>query len=201
MISHAALWLFTLALALLAVVARARSGAVTFMRPIVVMLSIGAIVVIVAAEERGSPVRLAGSLSLACAIVCAESDLATGLIFDGVTALGALMIALTTLVAGEAKASAIGAFVCAGSMLALYAITRGSGIGLGDVKLGAIIGAGCGGAIAIGAIGIAFVAGSIWVLPLLLRKRTRMGDRLAFAPLMALGTLASLGIHALGAYG
>jgi prepilin signal peptidase PulO-like enzyme (type II secretory pathway) len=201
MIAHAALWLFASTITVLAAVARARSAAVSYARPTVVTLLAGALAVIVIGDERGSPMSLGMAPAMACAIVCAAGDLATGLIFDSVTASAALMILLTALAVGSVPATAVGACVCAGSLLALYALTRGRGIGLGDVKLGAVIGAGCGGAGAIGAIGTAFVAGALWAVPLLVRKRVHPGDRVVFAPFLALGTIASLGMRLLSAHG
>ncbi len=201
MMPHAALWLFVSALIVLAVIARERSGAVAFAQPAVVILSIGALSVIVIGEERGSPATFGVALTLACAIVCTASDLATGLIYDGVTALAASVILFTASIGGNASASITGACLCGGSMFALYMITSGRGIGLGDVKLGAVIGAGCGGATAISAIGSAFVAGSIWAAALLLGKRARPGDRFPFAPFLTLGTLVSLGVNSLNTYG
>jgi len=201
MMPHAELWLFVSALSVLAVIARERSGAVAFARPLVAILSAGALSMIVIGEERGSPETFGVVLTLACAIVCAASDLATGLIFDGVTALTALVILATASIGGNAGASITGACVCGGSMFALYAITSGRGIGLGDVKLGAVIGAGCGGVAAISSIGVAFVAGSIWASALLLSNRARWGDRVPFAPFLTLGTLVSLGMNSLDRHG
>jgi prepilin signal peptidase PulO-like enzyme (type II secretory pathway) len=201
MIGHAALWLFAPTLVLLAAIARLRSAAFSVARPTVALLVIGALIVLVISDERGSPMSLGVALAMACAIVSAASDLATGLVFDSVTALAALMILLAALVAGSAIPAAIGAVVCAGSLSALYALTRGRGIGLGDVKLGAVIGAGCGGVIAIGALGSAFIVGALWAIPLLARKRVHPGDRVAFAPFLALGTIASLGMNVFGLHG
>jgi prepilin signal peptidase PulO-like enzyme (type II secretory pathway) len=201
MIAHAALWMFASAVTVLASIARARSAAVGFARPTVVTLVAGALAMIVIGDQRGAPMSLGAALAMACAIVCAASDLATGLIFDAVTAFAALMILLAALAAGSASATTVGAFVCAGSLFALYVLTRGRGIGFGDVKLGAVIGAGCGGVTAIGAIAAAFIAGALWAAPLLVRKRLRPGDRVVFAPFLALGTIVSLGMKLLGAHG
>jgi len=200
-IPYAALWLFALVLGVLAAVARARAATITFAQPIVVALCVAAVLMIVAGEERQTPVALGVAVALACLIVCTASDLGTGLIFDAVTTLGALAVVIAVCLAGNMRASIVGTFVCAGSLLGLYAVTRGRGIGLGDVKLGALIGAGCGGVAALEAIGAAFVAGAVWTVPLLLRKRARAGDRVAFAPFLALGTLVFLGLRSFNVHG
>jgi len=198
MIAHPSLWLFASALSVLAAVARARSAAIAFWQPPVIVLGVAALSLILAGEEGRAPVPLGVAVTLACLIVCTASDLGTGLIFDTVTALGASAVLVAASLAGNMGASAIGAFVCAGSLFGLYAVTHGRGIGLGDVKLGAVIGAGCGGAAAIDAIGAAFVAGAFWMIPLLLRRRARVRDRVAFAPFLALGTFVFLGLRSLG---
>jgi prepilin signal peptidase PulO-like enzyme (type II secretory pathway) len=201
MIPHATLCLFAPMVMLLVAIARSRNATISFARPSVALLVLGALSVLVIGDERGSPMSFGAVLAMACAIVCAATDLATGLIFDSVTALTAMMILLAALVAGSLTATTTGACVCAGSLCALYALTRGRGIGLGDVKLGAVIGAGCGGVAAFGAIGSAFVAGALWAVPLLVRKRVGAGDRIVFAPFLALGTIASLGVNVLGSHG
>lgn len=201
MIPHASLWVFASALGAFATIARAQSNVVTLFRPTVVLLTLGTLAIIVAGEERGTPVTLGIVFMLACAIVCAASDLATGLIFDRVTAVSALMILAMSFVGHTENASAAGVGVCGGSLLALHAATRRRGIGLGDVKLGAVIGAGCSGVPAVGAIGAAFVAGALWALPVLVLKRAKPGDRVAFAPFLAMGALAFLAFESLRSHG
>jgi prepilin signal peptidase PulO-like enzyme (type II secretory pathway) len=201
MIPHATLWFFASALGAFATIARAQRSVVALLHPCVVLLTLGALAIIVTGEERGSPVALGVALMLACAIVCAASDLSTGLVFDAVTALSALMILAISSITHTVSASAVGAVVCGGSLLALYVTTRRRGIGLGDVKLGAVIGAGCGGVPAVGAIGAAFVAGALWALPVLVSKRAKPRDRVPFAPFLAMGALAFLAFESLSIHG
>jgi prepilin signal peptidase PulO-like enzyme (type II secretory pathway) len=201
MMPHATLWLFAVALGTLAAIARVRNTAVTFCRPNVVILMLAALVMIVVGEVREAPVAIGVALVLACVIVCAATDLATGLIFDAVTAASILMILLFAFATKSLTMSILGACVCAGSLLALYVATRRRGIGLGDVKLGAVIGAGCGAELGIGAIGSAFVVGALWAAPLLLSGRALASDRVVFAPCLALGTLGFLAFASLHGHG
>jgi leader peptidase (prepilin peptidase) / N-methyltransferase len=177
-------------LPLLYVVARRRTSKISLKAPANIALAVIGGAVIASCALRGVSVSYGIALAFACLVVCTASDLATGLIFDGVTASAACGIGMWCLIAQNAHAVLAGAGICTAPLLALYAVTRGRGIGLGDVKLGGIIGAGIGGIEALGAIGIAFVAGAICCAPLLLMRRLRRGDRVAFAPFMAVGTMA-----------
>ncbi len=188
--SSTALALFGALLLLLAMAARARSDAVTLLRPAIVILTTGAVLAILLADRRGTPISVCAIAALACAVVSAASDLATGLVFDRVTVIAAIAIVFGSVAGRCPSVALIGAGACAGSMLTLYAATRGCGIGLGDVKLSGVIGAGLGGVASLGAIGTAFVAGALWAAPLLIFKRVRSGDRVAFAPFLAIGAIA-----------
>lgn len=117
----------------------------------------------------------------------AAFDAVCGYVFDAITlpclaamvVLAALSQCLMTFAGGAAAAG--------GSLALLYAITRGRGLGFGDVKLACCIG-GCAGAIGgLAALGIAFVLGGIWAAFLLVTKQRHRGDELRFAPYMAAG--------------
>lgn len=185
-----ALALYACALPVLYVVAWKRSAAISSRAPVSIALGAFGAGVIALCVLRGIPVSCGVALAFACLVICAASDLATGLIFDTVTASSACGIALWSLVTHGAEFALLGAGLCIAPLLLLYLVTRGCGIGLGDVKLGGIIGAGIGGVEALGAVGAAFVAGAMCFLPLLLMRRVRRGDRVAFAPFMAIGTIA-----------
>lgn len=178
------------ALVILYAIARRRSASVSVKTPAGLILAALAAAVIGLCALHGSCVSLGLALALACLVVSAASDLATGLIFDTVLATAACGIGLWSVVAQGALPAAVGAGICVAPLLTLYGITRRRGIGFGDVKLGAIIGAGVGGVESVGAIGAAFVAGAICCAPLLVARRLRRSDRVPFAPFMAVGTIA-----------
>jgi len=133
---------------------------------------------------------IGAALVLACALVCAATDIRTGLVLDVVTGPAFAGIIVWSLATHALLPALAGVAVCAGPLLVLHAVTRGAGIGLGDVKLAGVIGSGLGGAASAGAIGAAFVAGAIWAIGMLIARRARAGDRIAFAPFLALGAVA-----------
>jgi prepilin signal peptidase PulO-like enzyme (type II secretory pathway) len=185
-----ALALYAGMLSALYVVARRRNAAISLRTPVSMALCVLGACVIALCMLRGIPVSYGVALSFACVVVCSASDLATGLIFDAVTGAAACSIALWSLIVQGAQLALLGSCICIAPLLLLHVVTRGRGIGLGDVKLGGIIGAGVGGVEAVGAIGVAFIAGAVFCIPQLLMRRVRRDDRVAFAPFMALGTIA-----------
>lgn len=74
-------------------------------------------------------------------------------------------------------------------MIGLHLVTRGRGIGLGDVKAAAVIGASFGAAYGIAVLGAAFVLGTLVVLPAVALGRIARGDAVPFAPYLASATL------------
>ncbi|MDQ6943875.1 MAG: prepilin peptidase, partial [Candidatus Eremiobacteraeota bacterium] len=92
---------------------------------------------------------------------------------------------------GVAPLACGGAYAVGGSLLTLHVLTRGRGLGLGDVKLGTAIGAGFGPAAGLVALGAAFVLGGAFASWLLLTGRARRGDAIRFGPFLAAGTVAA----------
>jgi prepilin signal peptidase PulO-like enzyme (type II secretory pathway) len=74
----------------------------------------------------------------------------------------------------------------------LIFFTRGRGMGLGDVKLGFLIGFALGWPAAVTALFLAFLTGALVSTILILVRRKRFGDAVPFGPFLALGALASL---------
>lgn len=137
-----------------------------------------------------SAVTLAVLIAALC--VCSITDVETGYVLDVVTfpvLIGEL--AAAPLSAGL-EASVQGALACAAPIGALYCFTFGRGIGLGDLKLAACIGAGLGPLAGLTAIGAAFIVGGIHGVALLATRQVPRGCSLRFAPYMALGCAASL---------
>lgn len=117
----------------------------------------------------------------------AACDAVCGYVFDAITlscliAMLALSLALQT-VAGFT----LGAAATGGSLAILYAITRGRGLGLGDVKLACCIGGSIGAFLGVEALGIAFVIGGAYAAFLLATKRATRRAELRFAPYLAAG--------------
>ncbi len=183
-----AMVVYAVTLPALYTVARRRSVSVSINSPVALALGTAGAAVVALGSLHGTPVSLGTAIALACLVVCAHSDLATGLVFDVVTVSAAGAIFAWSLIQQRQEGALIGACVCIAPLLGLYSLTRGRGIGLGDVKLCGIIGAGLGGVWALGAIGAAFVAGALCCLPLLVARRMSRTDRVPFAPFLAIGT-------------
>lgn len=124
-------------------------------------------------------------------VAAAIVDWRTGYIPDRIS-IGATAVAFGCAIChGGMLAASVGG-ITAGSVLALLRyITRGEGLGLGDVKLGIAIGVGFGGAAGILAIGAAFVLGAGYAAWLLATDRARCGDAVRFGPFLAAGTLVA----------
>ncbi|HVA27564.1 MAG TPA: prepilin peptidase [Candidatus Baltobacteraceae bacterium] len=139
------------------------------------------------------PVR--ATIVLATCAVCAATDRQTGYIFDVVVGSAAAILATYAVVTSSVADAAAGCALCGGALSLPYCATRGRGIGMGDVKLAALIGAGFGvrgGPVAIGA---AFVMGAVVALAGLSCGRLKRGDVLRFAPYLAAGSIASLAFY------
>lgn len=134
--------------------------------------------------------------SAAGAIVAALIDARTGYIPNAVTRTTSFAALITASAAGSAVHACAGALSVGGSLAVLYLLTRGRGLGLGDVKLGTAIGSGLGTATGTAALGAAFVIGGAYATWLLATGRARRGDPIRFGPFLACGTV--IGIVVLG---
>lgn len=145
-----------------------------------------------AALGSGEPLRALPALTALCgAVVAATIDARTGLIPDPLSAAIALVVLGLACSEGTLPTALAGALAAGGTLLTLHLSTRGRGLGLGDVKLGAAIGAGFGPALGIVAIGTAFVTGALYASWLLVTRRARRGDALRFGPFLAIGAFAT----------
>ena len=123
-------------------------------------------------------------------LVAAVIDARTGLIPDMLTRTTALAALACAVANGAAPFACGGAYAVGGSLLVLHLLTRGRGLGLGDVKLGTAIGAGFGPSAGIVVVGAAFVLGGTYASWLLLTRRARRHDAIRFGPFLAAGTVA-----------
>ncbi len=124
------------------------------------------------------------------------TDLRLGLILDRITVPALLLVVACSLFEGAAVASLLGIAGCAGVVIALHAITRGRGIGLGDAKLAAVIGAGLGAYGGGMALAWAFVIAALVNSGLMIVRRVKMGDRVAFGPYLAWGSVVAIALGA-----
>lgn len=129
------------------------------------------------------------SIAILVAALCVSfmTDLRYGLIFDAVTIPCALLLALIACLQRDIFYAALGGAICAGILFALFVISGGRGVGLGDLKLAGCIGLGLGINHGIVALGAAFIAGGGHGLILLVAQRVKRGHALKFAPYLAFG--------------
>jgi prepilin signal peptidase PulO-like enzyme (type II secretory pathway) len=121
------------------------------------------------------------------------TDLRTRLIPDGALLAG-LLVAISVCIAsdpGSVPGRALAA-LCGGGFLLAAALARPDGMGLGDVKLAAVLGFYLGTGV-IEAMIVSFAAGSIAGLALLVRHGWKARSRtIPFAPFLALGALVTI---------
>lgn len=107
--------------------------------------------------------------------------------------LPSILIALIFLISIEPLlGSVIMAVLISGFFYFLIVITKGRGMGGGDVKLGALMGLCLGFPNAITAIMVAFLSGAIWSMALILRGKKHFGQAIAFGPFLVIGSLVAL---------
>lgn len=126
-------------------------------------------------------------VAIACGGVCALTDWQTGYVFDRVVLFAALICGAACLALGQLEISACGALISGGTLAVLYVATKRRGVGLGDVKLGALLGACIGRNRALPLLAIAFVLGGFVASALVISGCKRRTDTIPFAPFLALG--------------
>lgn len=123
------------------------------------------------------------------------TDLATGYIFDSVTLPGLGLALIIGMIDGHLTQIAEGALLLSGSIVLLHALSRGRGIGLGDAKLAACVGALLGAKSGLRSLGFAFVLGGMYATIVLLCRRARSKQSVPFAPYLAAGALIELALQ------
>lgn len=94
------------------------------------------------------------------------------------------------------RSAAIGMLIWGGLVAGLHALSRGQGMGMGDVKLAPVLGAVTGWVgVAAAATGLmaAFVLGGLWALGCLVRGKGRQA-RIAFGPFLVLGWMVGMSV-------
>lgn len=133
-------------------------------------------------------------IAFGAVITGAACDAACGYVFDSITLPCLALLLLVSIVSQTLAVFSIGVVACGGALMMLYALTRGRGLGLGDVKLACCIGAATGALGGVEALGIAFVLGGAYAAFLLVTGRAQWGAELRFAPYLAAGT-ALIALH------
>ncbi|HEV2908221.1 MAG TPA: prepilin peptidase [Candidatus Eremiobacteraceae bacterium] len=135
---------------------------------------------------------LAACLFGALLIVIAFVDLDHLLVLDSTTIAGGVAGIGVALATHRIVDALEGAAAAAAIFGAIYALTRGAGMGFGDVKLAAMIGLFVGFPTAIWASAAAFIIGAALALPVVLARRRGRRDALPFGPFLVIAaTLAT----------
>ena len=150
--------------------------------------------------SKETPARWCGGRRLHAALgVGALCDARTGYIFDPVVSGGLGAVLAVAGLSGHIAPCAGGAAAVAGTLLGLRHFSGRRGLGLGDVKFGALIGAGIGPGYGLVALGAAFVLGAGASVGKLALGRARLDSAVRFGPYLAAGTLLVLAYHRLNA--
>jgi leader peptidase (prepilin peptidase)/N-methyltransferase len=156
-------------------------------------VALGTCVLVVAVTAfTGAKTSWAGAAILACASVCAATDVHTGYIFDWVLLATAACILPAMVLSGNAADALLGAVACGGALLIPYTVSRGRAIGFGDVKLAGTAGLALGLIPSLAALWIACVAGGLVATLGLVTGRARRDTAMRFGPFQAFGICAVL---------
>lgn len=129
---------------------------------------------------------LSGWLLSFVLIACALIDLDHGIIPNALTYPGLLLgLALSYFTVGITTAF-LGALLFGGILLLAAVLSRG-GMGGGDVKLAAVIGAFCGWQGALVAFVLSSLLGGLWAVMLLVSRRANRKTAIRFGPFLAIG--------------
>ncbi len=153
------------------------------------LLLVFALASVITLTIAGPGVSFALCIVLACVTTCAATDIASGYVYNVVTYPTVVTILAASLVSGTFSSTFTWTVITFAACGLLYALTRGKGIGLGDVKLFAVVASALGASIG-EVIGGAFIIGACAVAIPLVRRRIRFGQTLPFAPFIALATMA-----------
>lgn len=159
-------------------------------RPLFALVAIAALAVLVTLRRQtGDDIFCA--IALAGVGVCALGDARTGFVFDRATMMLVAVLLTLALPRGIFLSCLMNGLLVAAPLGTLYALTRGGGIGLGDVKLAVPIGMGLGVHTGIDAIGVAFVVGATVCVIRIAFRHTRT-TAVAFAPFLAIGAALAI---------
>ena len=128
---------------------------------------------------------------LACVSTCAATDIASGYVYNVVTYPSVAAILIASLATGTFSSTFSWTVITFAGCGLLHALTRARGLGLGDVKLFAVVGSALGASIG-EVIGAAFIIGACVVVIPLVHRRIRFGQTLPFAPFIALATMVTV---------
>ncbi len=140
-----------------------------------------------------TPDALVAGVVVVVLVVCCATDLLAYRVPNIVTMPALALVLAASAVSGtpDLVDASLGLVACGGAMLVVAVLTRG-GLGGGDVKLVALIGAALGLPEALYALGAGIVAGSLVVIALHAMGGLRRGDVFPYAPFLSVAALVVL---------
>lgn len=120
------------------------------------------------------------------------TDLRETLIPDRIVYPALLIGLVSRVILGNWQEPLIGAALIGGFFLSLVLITRGKGMGGGDIKLGAFMGLSLGIQSGVLAVTLAFLTGAGFALLAISLGKKRFGESLPFGPFLVVGSLTAL---------
>jgi prepilin signal peptidase PulO-like enzyme (type II secretory pathway) len=129
---------------------------------------------------------------ISCTSVCAATDLKLGFIYDRVLLASLTAIVATTWNLGRLTDGALAAIVCAGAILIPFALSRGRGMGFGDVKFAGTTALALGLHASLHALLVACVSGGSVAALALATGRAHPRSRMPFGAFIAFGSCAAL---------
>jgi prepilin signal peptidase PulO-like enzyme (type II secretory pathway) len=133
-----------------------------------------------------------GAAILACAAVCAATDLKLGFIFDRVLLASLAAIVATTWNLERLTGGVLAAIACAAALLIPFVLSRGRAMGFGDVKFAGTAALALGLHASFDALWVACVSGGGVAALALATGRAHPHSRMPFGAFLALGTCAAL---------
>jgi leader peptidase (prepilin peptidase)/N-methyltransferase len=149
---------------------------------------------VLALVERGLTIDLIPALLLVAGLVAITGiDLDHQLIPDVISIPGIVVgLAVSTLTGRPGWLDSLVGVVIGGGIFLLIIVASRGGMGGGDMKLGAMLGAFLGWKLVLVAILIAILAGGVFAIVVLLLRRKGRKDAVPFGPFLALGGVVSL---------
>ncbi len=149
---------------------------------------------VLALAERGLTIDLIPALLLVAGLVAITGiDLDHQLIPDVISIPGIVVgLAVSTLTGRPGWLDSLVGVVIGGGIFLLIIVASRGGMGGGDMKLGAMLGAFLGWKLVLVAILIAILAGGVFAIVVLLLRRKGRKDAVPFGPFLALGGVVSL---------
>jgi leader peptidase (prepilin peptidase)/N-methyltransferase len=170
------------------------AGVPALRRPLVELATAALLAAIIAVHHDDGPRLVLGILLVAFLVPLTLVDVAVRLLPNRLTApAAAVAVVAGTLLDPGGELERLLAGVAAGGCFLLAALASPAGMGMGDVKLAAVLGLFLGAEVAV-AVFVALLAGVAVGLVIIARKGARAGRKtvLAFGPFLALGAVVAV---------